>query len=315
MEKIYPKKLYMKINMLLIWPNLKYNHWPAKWFELLIDWLKNNWLKIKVISWFNFSIINFIYIFFTNKIYIISFPEKILYFLTKIFKNKKFIVWADIPLLNINISSKVYSRNNVLKIFNTTEIMNYYSSIYNKKLINEPVVHWHWINISIEKSYKNNNIFFLYYKNINALTQKNTKKIFEEVKLFLNKNNCKYELIEYWNYKYNNWIHTLQNTKYWIFITSIEWYWIAKLESLNYNIPMLNFEQNKWITVRWEILNNRSTFPIFEDWFWEKFHNFEEFKEKFKLINTKKYTPREIVKEKYCHIKKAKKLYDLYNKI
>ncbi len=304
----------MKIDLLLIWPNLKYKHWPAKWFESLIDWLKKNWLKIKVISWFNLSLLNIIYIFFTNKIYIISFPERILYYLVKIFKNKKFIVGADIPLLNINISSKIYSSKNILKIYNTNEILEYYSSLYNKKLYNKPIAHWHWINIKTQIDKNKKYDFFLYYKNINDLTKEETKNIFKKVKSFLNKKNINYKLIEYWKYNYNNWIKLLEKTKYWIFVTSIEWYWIAKLETLNHNIPILNFEQNKWITIRWEILTNRSTFPIFEKWFWELFYNFEEFIEKFEKIQKNKYEPKKIINKKYCHIKKAKQLYELYNK-
>lgn len=302
----------MKIDILLIWPNLKYNHWPAKGFELLADWLIKNWLNIKIVSWLNLSLLNFIYIFFTKKIYIISFPERILYSLVKIFKSKKFIIWADIPLTNINISSSIYSKKNVLKIFNTKEIMEYYLNTYNKKTWNCSLVHWHWIDIKIKNNNTKKYNFFVYYKNINKLSEDNTEKIYNKIIFFLNKNNINYNLIKYWDYKYLDWIKILKETKYWIFITSIEWYWIAKLESLNYNIPILNFEQKEGITIRWDILKNRSTFPIFEDWFWELFYNFENFEKKFNTIQNKKYNTKKIIKEKYCHIEKAKKLYKLF---
>ena len=306
MEKIYFKKYkIMKIDLLLIWPNIKYNHWPAKWFKLLIDWLKKNWYNMKVVSWLNISILNIIWIFFTNKIYIVSFNWFITYLISKIFKEKKIIIWVDMPLSKNKLNNLLYSQKNIIKLFNSIDERKYYNYI----TFNKAFIFTHWININNNLNYENKYDFFIYYKNITKWCYNKTLNTKNKIIKYLKKKNINYNYIEYWKYNYNEWINLLKKTKYWIFITTFETFSYAKVEALNYNIPILNFEQK----ISSEKNKTRGTFPIFEKWFWELFYNFEEFIEKFEKIQKNKYEPKKIIDKKYCHIKKAKKLYELYN--
>lgn len=316
LEKIHFKKPeIMKIDILLVGPNLKYSHWPARAFSNIIEWMEKNWHKHKTVSWHTLSVLNFFYIFFTKNIFVMSVPEKFLLLLVTIFPFKKFIIWADIEFRNIEVSSKIYAKKNVLKTFNTKEIQEYYSEKYTKGLGNPPYVLGHWIDTNIWELQQESNEIFVYYKNINNHSLEKTKSMYHKVKKELDALNIKYSTVEYGNYDYDEWTHCLEKSSLWIFITSIEGYCLAKLEALNHNVPILNFEQHEWLTIRWEILKNRSTFPIFESWFWELFYDIEEFRQKLTLMKTKKYTPRNIVIEKYDYIKKSEELMNLFKRI
>lgn len=302
-----------RIDILLIGPDLRYKHGPAMGFKWLIDGLKKNNIKIRVVSWLNVSILNLFFIFLTKKVYVISFPEIILYILVQLFRNKKFIVWADIPFTHMYISSLIYRQKNVLKLFNSNE-MKYYLERYKYPLVNNPQVHGHWIKI-INKVPKKKEKIFIYYKNINTWCFRNTLTIKNKIIKYLDKNDESYQFIEYGKYKYTDWVEILKIHKYGIFITSLETFWLAKLEALNYWVIILNFEQTTWTDRWWKKISHRSTFPIYEPWFGENFHNISEFQEKFHIMQNKKYSPRKIVQKKYCHIKKAQELYKLFNTI
>lgn len=301
-----------KIDILLIWPNLKYNHWPSKSFWLMLKWLIENWYNVKCISWFNTSLINIIYIFFTKKIYVVSFPEKILYFLVYVFNKKKFIVWSDIEFNHEIISSLIYKKKNVLKLFNSYE-KKYYISKYKYWFGNIPFLLWHWVKID-KNIYNKTNNYIVYYKCNNLNLSKKLENIKSKILLYLHTNNINYEYIEYWKYNFSDWIQLLKKSRKVIFITTTETYGLAKLEALSYNLPMLNYQLSTSY-INWDKINYASTFSLFEEWFWEEFKNFEDFQTKFKTFNIKLYNPKKIVETKYSYIKKSNELYKLFNKI
>lgn len=305
------------IDMLLIWPSTKDPYWPCVWFKYLIEWLLLSWKNIKVISWKNISIFNFIYILFTKNIYILSLSEKYIYILIILFPNKKFILGADIPLGDITLFSKILSKKNVVRVFNTQEMLDYYISLYTIKPYHMPIVHGHWIDTTIKTLAPIEFEVFVYFKSVNSLTHKRTEKMKDQILNYLNDNSIKYTYIEYWSYTFVERENILQRTKIWIFVTSIEGYWLAKLESLKYNIPMLNFEQYTCITKRWDIQSNRSTFPIFKDEYWEIFEDISEFHEKYNDVQSKfsQYTPRKTVVKNHDYKFKALQLYWYYSNI
>lgn len=301
-----------KFDILLIWPNLKYNHWPSKSFWLMLKWLIENWYNVKCISWFNTSLINIIYIFFTKKIYVVSFPEIILFCLVYVFYRKNFIVWSDIEFNHIVISSLIYKRKNVLKLFNSYE-KKYYLEKYKYWTGNIPFLLWHWVNIN-KNIYSKTNDYIIYYKCNNINFSEKLENLKGNVLSFLTENQINYKYIEYWKYNFSDWIKLLQNSKKIIFITTTETYWLAKLEALSHNLPILNYQFSDSY-INGKEIDYASTFSLFEEWFWEEFKNFEDFKIKFDQFNIKKYNPRIIIQNKYSYIKKSDELYKLFNNI
>lgn len=301
-----------KIDILIIWPNLKYNHWPSKSFWLMLKWLIENWYNVKCISWFNTSLINIIYIFFTKKIYVVSFPEIILFCLVYIFYKKRFIIWSDIEFHHVHISSLIYKRKNVLKLFNSYE-KKYYLEQYKYWVWNIPILLWHWVNID-NNSYNKTNDYIVYFKCNNKNLSKKIEKINGQICSFLSENNIKYTYIEYWKYEFIDWLKLLQKSKKVIFITTTETFWLAKLEALSSNLSILNYQFSDSY-INWEKINYASTFSIFEKSFWEEFKSYEDFKIKFNQFNIKKYNPKIVIQKKYSYIKKSDELYKLFDNI
>jgi len=98
--------------ILVIWPDFnKIKTWPSIWVKNLVQWLKENNQKFLYISWLSLKVIlKLASIFFIKKIYINWIKNiNLLFYLLKIFKYKKFIVWPDFEYDN-----KIFNFDNCL---------------------------------------------------------------------------------------------------------------------------------------------------------------------------------------------------------
>jgi hypothetical protein len=98
----------MKIDLFLIWPNIKYQHVPSISYHNILQGLKLNNIKYNFISWLNIKLFNSIHILRSNNICICSFPEIFSFILIKIFFWKNFIFWAETPCNHKRISKLIY---------------------------------------------------------------------------------------------------------------------------------------------------------------------------------------------------------------
>lgn len=293
---------------------------PSIWIKNLLDWLRENNIKFEIIKWFKLlQILKLFKIIFYKNIYLNWIVNKnIIYFLAKIFYNKKFIIWP-----NFLPHKKIIYLKNCLYLSPSNWHKKYLIKTYNFKK-----------NLKILKFPINNEIkkltstkkwkIVIYYKNLkntNETEETRIKKIniYEDIKRYLSDKNHNYITIEYWDYNYNDWINILKDAKIVIFITWTETQSITKYEALNFNIPILNYAQNIRLVKETNVLLKYwSTLPdINQKIYWKDFNNLNNFINSlnFILINYNSYNPKNYIIKNFNSKYITSKLLDLYRKI
>lgn len=300
-------KILNRLDILIIWPNIyKYRNGVIFGYKNLLLWLKDAWYVYAFVAWYNRTIFNIFYIFFTKHIYLISFPQRIAYILAKIFPKKLFFIATDSVDSDYNTNIKLLSLHNVYKIQPT----NWFKKHYIKKfpeLNPSKIILWYYgvdTDIENDETKKEYNFFVYvkYFNNLETEKEKNDRRfMLQQIISYLNKKNYTYKIIEYGDYQLDDWFDTLQKSQYWIFLTGVESQWLAKIESIIHRVPFLNFEYEH---------DYLSTFSFMTSDIGHNFFSFDDFTEKIDLIDDVSLT--EEVVNQFSRKTQAQKMIQLF---
>lgn len=295
--------------------------WPSIGVKNLIDWFKDNNIKFEIVKWFKIKeLLKLIKIPFYKNIYLNWIQNyNIIYYLSKLFPNKKFIIWPNF-----------FPHNSILKLKNCLFLApsnwykrylleNYIFFNNNLKIFKFPISNT-ILNFKSNKKWP----ILIYYKNLiktneTSKTIENKKIILNQIKDYFDENHIKYKLFIYWQYKHNEWINYLKTTKMIVFITGTETQSIAKYEAMNFDIPILNYQQNiRFSNNTNTLIKYWNTLPdIDEKIYWKDFIDFKSFLKQYNYLieNYDKYNPKSYIVENFSSKVLAKKLVDLFNNL
>lgn len=310
----------MKDKIFIIWPDIDNEiSWPSIWLKNLLDGFSENNIKFEIVKWFKpKELIKLIKLPFYNNIYLNWIVNhKIIYFLSKIFPYKKFIIWPDFKHNN-----KIFDLKNCFYLVPWSWTKRYVRENYRitDEKINVfklPIWNKYLNSISTKKwpiiiYYKN-----LKYTNETSETRENKKLIFENIKKYFEENKIQYITFIYWEYNIDDWFKWLENSKLVICITWTEWWPIAKSEIMSFDIPNLNYKQNVRVFVHNQVrVDYWSTLPdVPEDIYWKDFTDLNSFIEWYNYIikNYNNYNPKKFILETSTPKIMAKKLFDFYS--
>ena len=137
----------------------------------------------------------------------------------------------------------------------------------------------------------------------------------EIVKDFLDSKGKSYKVIQYGNYKENEFIDEVFDTKFCFILDSTESQGIAIQKIMSTNTPLLVWDVKEWVYMGEEYKVPASSVPYWSDDCGERFYDVQDMEETFDRFCAKigEYTPRKLIESELSYKVSIKKLLAIFN--
>ena len=160
------------------------------------------------------------------------------------------------------------------------------------------------------------------YDKIRFNRKRQLENILMPIEKFLIHNNISYEIIQYGFYKQSQYFRLLDQAKAMLFLCEHESQGMAYQQALSMNVPILAWDQGKWLDpnrFKWGDVNtNATSVPYFDDRCGLRFKSIDEFDIVFtrfwKLVNINYFLPREYITEYLTLEKSAERMLEIIKK-
>lgn len=163
--------------------------------------------------------------------------------------------------------------------------------------------------VAVPELQSNNKIYdFLIYNKIK------NNPLCREIQTFLQAGNFKYKVLNYGQFKQQDYFDLLEKTKFEIYLSDSESQGLAMFEAWARNIPVLAWERGLWQTDKYSWQGFTAS-PYTESENGNRFKDFEEFKKVLPLFVSATYHPREFVLKNFSNRICAQKYLDIVKQL